>query len=56
MYIVEDGFKRHNSKPQYPITNQCSNWKILECELHVVIGNEINNIVFTYRPHSIKYI
>ena len=37
MYIVEDGFKRHNSKPQYPITNQCSNWKILGCELHVVL-------------------
>ena len=37
MNIVEDGFKRHNSKPQYPITNQCSNWKILECELHVVL-------------------
>jgi hypothetical protein len=35
MYIVEDGFKRHN--------------------FHY-IGNEINNIVFTYRPHSIKYI
>jgi hypothetical protein len=37
MNIVEDGFKRHNSKPQYPITNQCSNWKILGCELHVVL-------------------